>query len=293
MSEPTHEPFDGLASLYALGALTERERATFEEHLEVCRACVDDVMSLLPLTHRLAAAAPLREPRADLRARVIQAVTGSPPQTNAGNIALPLVAPAPASASAMDRAAPPRRTGGAARLLFRLAAAALLIVAVGLGWFAAQQFNLARALQDNLDGANRRATLAELEVTTAQRAAAESRQRAAILAAPDALTIGLAGQPAAPDAVARVFWSATEGVVFTAAGLPALPAGRVYQLWFVPNASPVSAGLLTVDDGGRVAASVARPDDVTAPVPMAVTLEPEGGVDSPTGEVYLLGRPSG
>ena len=291
MSEPTHEPFDGLASLYALGALTERERATFEEHLEVCGACVNDVMSLLPVTHRLADAAPLREPRADLRARVIQAATGSPPQTSPGDVALPLAAPA--SVSAMDRPAPPRRTGGTARLLFRLAAAALLVVAAGLGWFAAQQFNLARALQDNLDGANRRATLAELEVSTAQRAAAESRQRAAILAAPDALTIGLAGQPAAPDAVARVFWSATQGVVFTAAGLPALPAGRVYQLWFVPNASPVSAGLLTIDDGGRVAASVTRPDDVTAPVPMAVTLEPEGGVDSPTGEVYLLGRPSG
>ena len=291
MSEPTHEPFDGLASLYALGALTERERATFEEHLEVCGACVNDVMSLLPVTHRLAAAAPLREPRADLRARVIQDVTGSPPQTTAGDVALPLAAPA--SVSAMDRPAPPRRTGGTARLLFRLAAAALLVVACGLGWFAAQQFNLARALQDNLDGANRRATLAELEVSTAQRAVAESRQRAAILAAPDALTIGLAGQPAAPDAVARVFWSATQGVVFTAAGLPALPAGRVYQLWFVPNASPVSAGLLTIDEGGRVAASVTRPDDVTVPVPMAVTLEPEGGVDSPTGEVYLLGRPSG
>lgn len=288
MSEPTHEPFDGLASLYALGALTERERATFEEHLEVCGACVNDVMSLLPVTHRLADAAPLREPRADLRARVIQAVTGSPPQTNAGDVAMPLAAPA----SAMDRPAPPRRTGSAARLLFRLAAAALLVVAAGLGWFAAQQFNLARALQDNLDGANRRATLAELEVSTAELAAAESRQRAAILAAPDALTIGLAGQPAAPDAVARVFWSATQGVVFTAAGLPALPAGRVYQLWFVPNASPVSAGLLTIDEGGRVAASVTRPDDVTVPVPMAVTLEPEGGVDSPTGEVYLLGRPA-
>ncbi len=291
MIEPTHEPFDGLASLYALGALTERERATFEEHLEVCRTCVDDVMSLLPVTHRLAAAAPLREPRADLRTRVIQAVTGSPPQTSAGDAALPVAAPA--SASAMDRPAPPRRTGGAARLLFRLAAAALLVVAVGLGGFAAQQFNLACALQENLDGANRRATIAELEVSTAQRAAAESRQRAAILAAPDALTIGLAGQPAAPDAVARVFWSATQGVVFTAAGLPALPAGRVYQLWFVPNASPVSAGLLTIDDGGRVAASVTRPDDVTVPVPIAVTLEPEGGVESPTGEVYLLGRPSG
>ncbi len=288
MSEPTHEPFHGLASLYALGALTERERSAFEDHLETCRACVADVMSLLPVTHRLAGAAPSREPSGDVRARIVQTITGSPPESDADDVALPT----PVSGSSMDRPAAPRRTGGPAWLLVRLAAAVMLIVAAGLGWFAAQQFNLARALQENLDGANRRATLAELEVSTAKRTAAEARQRAAILAAPDALTIGLAGQPAAPDAVARVFWSSAEGVVFTAAGLPAVRAGRVYQLWFVPNSNPVSAGLFTVDDEGRVAASVARPDEVTVPVPMAVTLEPEGGVDSPTGEVYLLGRPS-
>lgn len=288
MIAPTHEPFDGLASLYALGALTERERAAFEEHLETCRTCVTDVMSLLPVTYRLAGAPPSREPRADVRARVIQTATGSSPPADARDVALP----PPVAGSSMDRPAPRRRAGGAARLLFSLATAVSLAVAAGLGWFAAQQFNLARALQENLDGANSRAMLAELEVSIAQRAAAESRQRAAILAAPDARTIGLAGQPAAPDAVARVFWSAAEGVVFTAAGLPAVPTGRVYQLWFVPDASPVSAGLLTVDDEGRVAASVAKPEEVTVPVPMAVTLEPEGGVNSPTGEVYLLGRPS-
>ena len=44
-----------LASLYALGALNPRDREKFEEHIEMCASSVQEVTSLLPATHRLAA----------------------------------------------------------------------------------------------------------------------------------------------------------------------------------------------------------------------------------------------
>ena len=47
-----------------------------------------------------------------------------------------------------------------------------------------------------------------------------------------------------------------------------------------------------MDGDGRVAAVVTLPEGVTEPVPMAVTVEPSGVVETPTGPVYLLGRPS-
>ncbi|HMB82315.1 MAG TPA: anti-sigma factor, partial [Vicinamibacterales bacterium] len=63
-----------------------------------------------------------------------------------------------------------------------------------------------------------------------------------------------------------------------------------YQLWVLTALpSPMSAGMLTLDASGRVNATIATPVDMPAPVAMAVTLEPEGGVPSPTGDKYLVG----
>jgi anti-sigma-K factor RskA len=143
-----------------------------------------------------------------------------------------------------------------------LALAASAFLAVSLAWYAAS----ARA----------RVTALEAQLS--------------VLAAPDTARVDLAGQPAAPAASARVFWSRSRGLVFTASNLPALPAGRVYQLWVLTDQpAPISAGLLTPDLDGRVTAVFHTSPDVPRPVAMAVTLEPHGGVLSPTGDKYLVG----
>ena len=111
----------------------------------------------------------------------------------------------------------------------------------------------------------------------------------AILTAPDVRQIDLAGQPVAPRAAARAFWSRSRGLVLTASNLPAPPPGRTYQLWFVTAQAPVSAGLLKPDASGRVTTLLNTPADLPAPAALAVTLEPEGGSVAPTGEKYLIG----
>ena len=118
----------------------------------------------------------------------------------------------------------------------------------------------------------------------------ESRLREAVLAAPDLARIDLAGQPAAPGATARAFWSRSRGLVFTASNLPKPPPGRAYQLWVLTAApAPISAGMLAPDADGRVTARFDTPPDLPRPVAMAVTLEPESGVPAPTGDKYLVG----
>jgi len=172
-----------------------------------------------------------------------------------------------------------------------LLAAASLVAAAGLGLFAARQVNFAAALQENLDAANTQARIAELETAAARRIADELRGGARVLAAADVQTLDLAGQPAAPDARGRLFWSPTEGGVFTVTGLPPAPPGRVYQLWLIPGTSPTSAAVLDTDPEGRAMAAVTPPDGMTELVPAAVSLEPAGGATTPGGDVYLLGRP--
>ena len=46
------------------------------------------------------------------------------------------------------------------------------------------------------------------------------------------------------------------------------------------------------DPAGRTTTDIEAPDGVLAPVPVAITLEPEGEMRNPTGEVYFLGRPT-
>jgi anti-sigma-K factor RskA len=80
-------------------------------------------------------------------------------------------------------------------------------------------------------------------------------------------------------------------VVFAATRLPALPAGKTYQLWFVPaNAAPISAGLIAPDAQGAATVHFATPAGTPARIAaLAVTLEPAGGVPAPTGDKYLVG----
>jgi len=147
------------------------------------------------------------------------------------------------------------------------------------------------ALESDLRDARARATAAEQRAIDAQQAVAGTRITVAVLTAPDVARIDLAGQaPAAPGAAARAFWSRSRGMVFTASNLPALPPGRVYQLWVVTaQPAPISAGLLTPDAQGSVNETFNTPSDIPQPVALAVTIEPAGGVRSPTGERYLVG----
>ncbi len=292
-----------LASLYALGALDATDRARFEAHIETCRSSVREVTSLLPVTHRLAAAVPLREAPAGMRDRVLRAVAGEAPPAVGSDAPAAGHEHAPAvddlalrndvDEDAASASAP--RTRGSGRVAPWLVTLASLGAAGWTGWQWVQQMDYTQALQENLDAANVQTLQAEEGAATARDEANVARAGMAILASPDLETLHLAGQSAAPDASARWIASGSAGHLFAAAGLPLPPPGRSYQLWFVAEDAPLNGGMLTVDAAGRVAASVTPParysTGQTPLVAMAVTLEPEEGVEAPTGEVYLLGRP--
>ena len=192
-------------------------------------------------------------------------------------------------------AAPTTRLAPARSTTWLLATAASLVLAVGLGIYTTQLRGRIGALEDDLREARTRATVAEQRAIDAQQTAAGTRIMVGVLTAPDVARIDLAGQaPVAPRASARAFWSRSRGMVFTASNLPPLPPGRVYQLWVVTaQPAPISAGLLTPDAQGSVSETFNTPSDIPPPVALAVTIEPAGGVRSPSGEKYLVGTVTG
>ena len=295
MSDTRHEPFDGTAALYAVGALTAAERATFEAHLEVCLDCVREVRSLLPVTHGLAHAAPPLDATPALRARVLEQITGAIPAPSAAGHTGKTTPRTGAAARHTDRDdrghTEPARGGPGA--LFWLAASLVVAAAGGGGWYVAKLDRQIVDLQGNVTAATEETLRLRLDAAEARATSAERDAVLAIVTGASAQQLTLVGQPLAPRASARAVWNDATDMVFLASGLPPLPAGDVYQLWFVLPNAPVSAALLDPDDDGSATVIIDVPDTLALPTTMAITVEPAGGVQAPTGDVYLLGQPAG
>ena len=263
---PTHDE-QALGAPYVLGALDDADRGAFEAHLASCPVCVEEVRALRRVVDALAFAVPQRTPRPELRSRVLTLISGE---------ASPVAVRARAS----------RRN-----LREWLPLAAALVMAMALGAYGWRLQGRVSMLEARLADAERRVLAAQQTTLEAQRVADQVQTTLAVLAAPDMVRIELTGQSPAPGATARALWSRNRGMVFTMTNLPLPAAGRVYQVWVVTADAPVSAGLLAPDSSGRATAFFSTPRDIPPPVAIAVTLEPAGGVNAPTGPTYLVGRP--
>jgi anti-sigma-K factor RskA len=273
----THEELRENLEAWAIGALRVPEAQELERHLLTCQACAEIArdLTLVPLAWQ--AGRPLESPSAFVRARLLSGLQGSAD------------APTTTDRSAMATAAVEKRAGGAGIAAW-LAVAAALVLAAFLGWDGVRLRGRIAELTNELDQARAAVAATESRMAMIQQSADRNQSALAVLTAPDVARIDLAGQPGAPKASGRAYWSRARGMVFSAAALPPPPSGRTYQVWVVTSApAPISAGLIEPDTSGHVSAVFATPPDIPQPIAVAVTLEPAGGVPLPTGPKVLVG----
>jgi anti-sigma-K factor RskA len=81
----------------------------------------------------------------------------------------------------------------------------------------------------------------------------------------------------------QVFLNRERGVLLLAANLPAMPAGKIFEMWLVPKGggAPVPAGLFRAANGQGVHFR-SGPVDLANVAAVAVTLEPEAGSTVPS-----------
>lgn len=130
----------------------------------------------------------------------------------------------------------------------------------------------------------------EQEAAGLRKALAQRDEMLAFLRSPNVKAVSLAGSAMAKSAGALLLYDPdTKKAFLYAFNMPALPAGKTYQLWAIVD-KPVSAGIFSTDTGHKSRLIVRSMPDPTQITKFAVSLEPEGGRPQPTGEIYLVGQ---
>ena len=112
-----------------------------------------------------------------------------------------------------------------------------------------------------------------------------------LLSSTEARMKGLKGTTEAPGATAKIVFGSQGHALLITSGLPQPPQGKEYQLWVLDANSkhpPRPEKTFSTDSSGKGLLKVERMGEVEQEYGVfAVTLEPAGGVKSPTGAIYL------
>ena len=252
----SHPQFDEDFDLQALGALEGDESDALELHLAHCDPCrerADEARGRMAL---LAVAAPPLAPPPEVRDRLmrrirLRAVLGGAP-----------------------------RPAGWLRWVTPALALAALVLAVTTGVLWKQNSRLEHSTQ-------------ELESAAKQQATEMERARAVleVLTSPETIKVALVPSGARPVPQGRALYHAAKGrLLFSAVNLPALPAGRAYELWLIPiQGDPIAAGVFQPDAKGNGEVLLPSLEAGVKAKAFAVTVEPAGGVPKPTGSMVMVG----
>jgi len=97
----------------------------------------------------------------------------------------------------------------------------------------------------------------------------------------------LAGTKLVPEAHGMLAYDKNGRAILMAKGLPPAPAGMAYQLWFIAGGQPMPGKVFRTDASGAGTLKDQVPAQARTAAVFAITLEPEKGVQSPTGQIYL------
>ena len=153
------------------------------------------------------------------------------------------------------------------------------------------------AVQRQLAAAQVRTQQLEHDVTEYKALLVKARERlslpqtASILADPNLRLVRLRGTPRDSAIEGHALVASGSEVVFYGSQLPALPAGRAYQLWLIRGSAPaiVSAGVFQPDANRKAVVKFDSAGFTSGITTIAVTDEPETGSITPTGHKLLVG----
>lgn len=262
----THQEFESVAALDAIGAATAEEAAAVRAHLETCDSCGRVYAEFADAATLLVRGLEPVTPPAAMRGRILgHTETGSRSAVEREEVVQPF----------FNR--------------WWWSAAAMLFLALW-GW---RELSVRMQHERFISAQAEIARLTNEKDLLATRNAKLSAEIGALTSA-GTKTIALTGQQVSPSASARVFLEPSQrrAVVFFY-DMPANANDRSYQLWIIraDQPKPQSAGVFDVTKSGTASITIDNLPLETEIKGLAVTLEPRGGVQQPTNtNFYVLGN---
>jgi anti-sigma-K factor RskA len=118
----------------------------------------------------------------------------------------------------------------------------------------------------------------------------DARGKLKEITSPATKWVAMAGEEA-PQASAKLVWDTkSQTWIIYIYNLPEPPSDKDYQLWYVTKDAKISAAVFRPNTQGEYELKLTLPPDVVKGLAAtAVTLEPKGGSQQPTGNIFLKG----
>jgi anti-sigma-K factor RskA len=269
-----HQEYQELLELHSLDALDVSEARLLEVHLDTCAECRDELLHLRDAVSLLAHAATPAAPRPEVRDRIMTNIRAENQRKQSA---------ASLSASVVPLKARAQRniwTIGL-RLAAGLAFIALLVGIIVL-WRRDVRLN------QEIAQLSRQANTQQHELVRDRDLLGRQREALALLNSPTAKKMELAGTQSESTRGTFVYDQKTGRAILMAEGLPATPADKAYEVWFIPKGhSPMPGKIFTVDASGHAMLPTQMPAEAMEGATVAITLEPKKGSAVPTGTIYL------
>jgi len=239
---------------YALGELSSPQFSEVREHLDDCSICRRELEEIHTGMAALAMSVSASAPPARSRARLLKSIAAEP----------------------HSRAVVMRRPWWN----FVPAFAAVLLAIFGLLLW-----------RENSSLRNRIEALRN-EVQSQQQSAAKAQAVLQTLTAPDAAHFTLVAANAKPQPQGRATYLRNRtSLVFVASNLAPVQPGKTYELWLLPQSgsAPIPAGTFKPDTRGNASVLLPSLPTEVAAKGFAVTIENDGGSDTPTMPIVMAG----
>lgn len=272
-------------ALYAMGALPAEEMAAARTHIAACARCREELrqteLALAAYAQTTIESAPQSEVPAGAKQRFMARIANESQATTTVAKKSPVAVPV--------RPVLHEKEEKKVSLLER--------------WFGSPRFSLALAgglavllAAVSVDDIRHRAEIGPLlgEIQRGQVDTAKLNQIMELLTSQQVQRVALHEKPAAaPPPEARVIYAGHNGkLLLTAQNLHPLPVGKTYELWILQanGGKPLPAGTFAPDSRGNAAMVLADEPVNAAAAGFAVTIENEGGSQTPTMPIILSGQ---
>ncbi|PWT88807.1 MAG: hypothetical protein C5B55_12470 [Blastocatellia bacterium] len=253
-----HADYKEMLPIHALAALDAQDDRVLTEHLASCADCRLELDEWQKVSASLAMTVVLQEPSKEVRARILSSISKS----ERANV-VPLI---------------PQKNVWSSLGSFGVIAAGIVFVALMISVLA--------LWNENRNNQRRLAELAT-QIKTTQEQLAQQQKLIRQFTAPDAHMTELMPTTSAPGAKAMIAYDKTGHAMLIARGLPAAPAGKAYQLWYIVGTTPMPGKVFKMDEAGNGLVEDQMPTEAMKSATFAITMEDANGAAKPTGGILL------